>query len=297
MKQFEISADSTCDLYVNEFKELGVEIAHLEYTMSYGDDLQVETDNFTETKQYLDFYKKLREGVVAKTSILSVQAHVDLFTRLAQKGVKSLLHFSQGYGLSPTVDNARQAIEIVKESFPDIDYIAIECDTTTVGEGMLLRCGCEMRDKGMTKEEAVKVLDDIKHKIQHFVIVNDLKFLARGGRISKTSANFGSLFQVKPILEFGRDGKLKVCRKELGLKQAMKSIVNNYSSFTRNKEFPYIYIAHTDNEPLAKELQTMLNEKYGIKPEIRLIGPIIGAHVGPGAVAYAFISNEERPYA
>lgn len=297
MRKFEVTTDSTCDLYAEEFGQLDINVAPLEYTLSDGDDLVIELDNYIEKKQYVDFYNKLRKGIVAKTSILSLQAHIDFFTKMAEKGVKQILHISQGYGLSPTVDNANRAVEIVKETYPDIDYVAIEADTTTIGEGMLVRACCKLRDEGYTKEEAREVLDEIKHKIQHFVLVNDLKFLARGGRISKTSASIGSMLQIKPIIEFGRDGVLKVCRKEMGLKKALNSIVNDYAKFTVNEKFPYICIVHTDNEKLAQEMQDLFYQKYGIRPEIRIMGPIIGAHVGPGAVAYGFISNEERPYA
>ena len=296
MNKFEISTDSTCDLYAQEYDDLNVSVAVLEYTMSNGDDIELERDNYATMAQYAEFYSKLRRGCVAKTSILNVAAHVELFTKLLEKGVRNILHISQGYGLSPTVDNANIAIEEVKKVYPDANIVAVDSDTTTIGEGMVVRSACKMRDEGMSLDEAVAEINSFKHHIQHFVLVNDLKFLARGGRISKTSASIGSMLQVKPILEFGKDGKLKVCRKEIGLKKALNSIVADYAKFTRNEKYPFICIVHTDNLPLAEQLQGLLYEKYGIKPEIRIMGPIIGAHVGPGAVAYAFISNEDRPY-
>ena len=296
MNKFEISADSTCDLYASEYKQLNVFVAPLEYTLADGDNIVVEQDEYTKESQYIDFYERLRKGFIAKTSILNVDSHIRLFTKMLESGIRNILHISQGYGLSPTVDNANKAIEEVKKSYPDANIIAIESDTTTVGEGMVVRGACKLRDEGESLEEAVKQIESFKHHIQHFVLVNDLKFLARGGRISKASASIGSMLQVKPILEFGRDGKLKVCRKEIGLKKAMNSIVSDYAKFTRNEKFPFIYIVHTDNLPLAQQLQDMLAERYDVRPEIRIMGPIIGAHVGPGAVAYAFVSNEDRPY-
>lgn len=296
MRQFEVSCDSTCDLYCDEIKELGIDVSPLEYSLAKDEDLVLEQDNYKSKEQYFDFYNKLRNGYIAKTSILNVQAHVDLFTAMAKRGVKQALHISQSYGLSPTLDNANQAIEIVKKDFPDIDYIAIEANTTTVGEGIIVRVACKLRDEGKTKEETAEYLNTIKHNTQHFVLVNDLKFLARGGRIGQTSANIGSLLKVKPIIQFDKNGKLKICKKELGLKKALTGIVNDYASFTLNKDYPYMYIVHTDNLPLAEQLQQLLKEKYGIEPEIRIMGPIIGAHVGPSAVAFAFLSNEQRPY-
>ncbi len=296
MKKFEISADSTCDFYCQEIKDCCIDVAPLDYVVTKGDDLVEERDCYKSMDEYVDFYRRLKNGCLAKTSILNVQAHVDLFTSMAKRGIKQALHISQGYGLSPTVDNANAAIEIVKKDFPDIDYVAVESNTTTYGEGMLVKAAIKMRDEGKTKEEALEVINKIKHFVQHFILVNDLKFLARGGRIGAASASIGSLLQVKPMIQFDKQGKLKIVKKEIGLKKALSSIVSDYGKFTLNEEFPYMCIVHTDNEPLAKQLQDMLKEKYNIEPEIRIMGPIIGAHVGPGAVALTFISNEERPY-
>ncbi len=295
MKFFDVSTDSTCDLYKDEISSLNIFVAHLEYSLNYNDNLVLEVDDYSNYEQYVDFYNKLRKGVVAKTSILSVQAHVDLFTKMAESGVKNAIHISQGYGLSPTVDNANAAIKIVKERFKDINFVAIECNSTTVGEGIIVRACCQLRDEGVSLNDAIVTLNKIKHFTQHFVLVNDLKFLARGGRISSLSANLGSMFQVKPILQFGKDGKLKVCKKEIGVNKALKNIVNEFKNFSLNNQFSYIYIVHTDNLPLALKLREMFNSTYNIDIPIRIMGPIIGAHVGPDAVAVAFLSNEIRP--
>jgi len=295
-KQFEISCDSTADLYFDEYKKLNVFMAPLSYVISKDNELNDELDDYKSFEEYENFYSRLKDGYIAKTSILNVQAHIDLFSSLAKKGVKKLIHISQGYGLSPTVDNAKIAIETVRKDYPDIDFVAIESNTTTVGEGMIVRACIKLRDEGKTLEETLEKIEKIKKYTQHFILVNDLKFLARGGRISQASASLGSLFQVKPIIEFNKLGKLQIVRKEMGLNKALNSIVNEFQEFSLNEEFPYIYIVHTGNLPLAEKLQAMLFEKYNIKPEIRIMGPIIGAHVGPSAVAYAFISNEERKF-
>ena len=158
---FEVSTDSTCDLYAHEVENLEIDVAHLEYVISQGDDLEVEFDNYKSREEYLDFYDRLKKGAIAKTSVLNVQAHVDLFTKMAERGVKKAIHISQGYGLSPTVDNANKAIEIVKEKFSDIDYIAIESNTTTCAEGFIVKACVKMRDEGKSKEEAIDVLHNI----------------------------------------------------------------------------------------------------------------------------------------
>lgn len=294
MKNFEISADSTCDLYKKEAEELGVFIGRLEFVIEQGKETIECIDDFDEYQEYVDFYQKLRSGAIARTSILNLQAHIDLFTKMAENGIKNALHFSQSKGLSPTIDNAMKAIEIVKEKYPDINYLAVDTNTTTIGEGMLVKLACKLRDDGLTNNQVKEIIEKEKNHIQHFVLVDDLMYLKRGGRISAMSATFGTILNIKPIIEFSKAGKLEVVRKEKGTKKAMKSIVAEFSKYTKSENFD-IVIVHTDNEPLATELQQMIEKEYGTKPEIRIMGPIIGAHVGPNAVAYAFISNEERP--
>ena len=294
MRKFEISADSTCDLYKSEAEDLGIYVGRLNFVIEQGKETTEYFDDFENYEEYVEFYSKLRSGAVARTSILNLQAHIDLFTKMAEDGVKNALHFSQSKGLSPTIDNARQAIEIVKEKYPDINYLAIDTNTTTVGEGMLVKLGCKLRDEGKTNQEAYDIIEAEKNHIQHFVLVDDLMYLKRGGRISAVSATFGTILNIKPIIEFSKAGKLEVVRKEKGLKKALKSIVAEFEKYTKSEYFD-IVIVHTDNLPLATELQTMLEGVCGFKPEIKIMGPIIGAHVGPNAVAYAFISNEERP--
>ena len=294
MRKFEITTDSNCDLYNDEYAKLEVERGKLGFTLEENGVLNEYLDDFTEYSQYVDFYNKLRKGAVAKTAILNLQAHIDLFESMAKKGVKNLLHITQSSGLSPTIDNANRAIEAVKESYPDINYVAVDSLTTTVGEQAVVRYACELRDNGESLEKTIEKINKYKGKIQHFIVVGDLMYLKRGGRISGVKAAIGSMLSLKPIIEFTKKGKLEIVRKEMGLKKAFRSIVDGLKNFTPNKECFKAYIVHTDAEENTKLLAGMIEEATGWKPEIRIMGPIIGAHVGPDAVAFGFASNEER---
>lgn len=296
MKNFDISTDSNCDLYANEIEDLGIYVGHLNYTLTKGNKLDEYEDNYKTMQQYKDFFDEIRNGAIAKTSILSLQAHVDLFTQMAKNGIKKALHIAQSDGLSPTIDNANKAIEIVKQQYPDIDYLAIESKTTTIGEGLLVKIACDMRDKGKDRDEVANWIQQHKCKLQHIVMVDDLTCLRRGGRISGPKAMIATVLGIKPIIEFGMNGKLDVQRKIMGAKKAMQSMIDEFKTHTVNKEYPNVIIVHCDNEPRAKELQKMLFDATGVTAEIRIMGPIIGAHVGPGGIAIGFLSNEDRPF-
>lgn len=295
MKNFEVSTDSTCDLYAQEIKDLNLFFVPLHYTMEINGKLEEYTDNFTEYGQYVDYYNMLRKGYVAKTSMNNLNTHVEHFMSIAQKGVKNLLHFTISYALSPTVDIANNAVNIVKETYPDFNCVCIECHTTTVGQGVLVRIAADMRDKGKTLEETAQFCEETKNKIQHFVVVDDLMFLKRGGRVGSAKAIMGTMLNLKPILVFTREGKLEVFKKEMGTKKAIKSIIDEFPKYTLNKTYDTLYVVHTDNEELAQLVARGLQEKYKVKTHIQIMGPIIGAHVGPNSVAYVFVSNEQRP--
>ena len=296
MAKFAISTDSNSDIYAEEIEKLGIYVGHLNFTIEKGKETLELVDDFKSYDEYVNFYKELRNGGVARTSILNLQAHIDLFTKMAEDGVTEALHIAQSDGLSPTIDNANKAIEVVKEKYPNINYRALESKTTTIGEGMLVKLACRLRDEGKSRDEVFDIIQEEKMHIQHFVLVDDLMYLKRGGRIGGASAAIGTLLAIKPIIEFNKLGKLEIVRKEKGLKKALKSIVDEFNKFTKNDKYFDIVIVHTDNESLANTLADALEPIAGVRPEVRIMGPIIGAHVGPNAVAYAFISNEERPY-
>lgn len=295
MKKFEVSSDSTCDLYANEIKELKLHFVPLTFTMEKNGKLEECLDNFKSYNDYVNYYNDLRAGGVSKTSMLNLASHIEHFTKMAQAGVKEAIHFTISYALSPTVDVARQAVKTVQETYPDFNCLCVESHTTTIGQGMLVRIACDMRDKGKTLQETFDYVENVKAKIQHFIIADSLMYLRRGGRVGSAKAIVGTMLNIKPILVFTKEGKLEKYKQASGMKTAIKTIVDEFPKYTLNKDYQKIYIVHTDNLPMAQLLEKSLKEKYNVEVEIRIMGPVIGSHVGPNSLAYGFVSNEERP--
>ncbi len=297
MRKFDISCDSNCDFYFGEIKNLDIYVGELSYVLiNKSGEITDCLDSFKEEKEYAEYYDKLRSGIVSKTSILSEEAHYNLFKSMAEKGIKTVLHVCQSYGLSPTLDRAKDAYNRLKEEYKDFAVYFVESSSTTVGEQMLVRKAIEMRDEGKTVQETQEKLESLKMNLQHYILVGDLMYLKRGGRISGPKAMIGSLLKVKPVIEFTKEGKLDIIRKEMGEKKALTSIVNEGVAMGKHSDSFQIFVGHTGNLELAEKLSLKLEETFGVKPEIRWIGPIIGAHLGPDAVAYAFISEKERVY-
>lgn len=295
MYKFDISTDSTCDLYAHEITENGLFFLPLNYTLSDKGVITEYKDEFSELSEYVDYYNKLRSGIISKTSMNNPAIHEAHFRKMAEKGVKNAIHFTISYGLCRTVEVAREAVETVKKDFPDFNCLCVECSTTTIGQGFLVRIAIDFRNKGKTVEETFDYVERVKKHIQHFIIADDLMYLKRGGRLSAASAAIGTVLSVKPIIVFNKEGKLTSYKKVRGTKRALTAIAEEFANYTVNPDYPTVYIGHTDNTESAEFLAKLLKDKYGVDAVIRMIGPVIGSHLGPNAVAYLFLSNEERP--
>lgn len=297
MNNFAISTDSTSDFYIDEVEKMGLYVGRLNYTITENNVTTEYLDKFEKYDDYVAYFDKLKKGGVAKTSILNLEAHIELFRQMAQDGIKNAIHITQAMGLSPTLKNAEMAIDEVKKEFPDINYVAIESCTTTCAEGNLVKIAYKLREAGKTMEETLDTLKILRGQMQHFIVVDDLMYLKRGGRLSGAAAAIGTLIQLKPIIEFTKDGKLEIVKKETGIKKAYKWIFNEIKeNYTLHNDYAYPIIVHTNNPESAERMAEIFEEQFGYKPEIRIMGPIIGAHVGPNAVALTFLSNEQRKY-
>ena len=296
MKLFDISTDSTCDLYAQEIKDNDIFFLPLTYSLQDSNGQITEyIDNYQSIDEYASYYNKLREGLMPRTSMNNPLVHEEHFIAMAKAGVKDAIHFTISYGLCRTVDVAREAVAKVQETYPDFNCLCVECNTTTVGQGLLVKIAIDMRNRGKTLQETFDYVESVKSKIQHFIIVDSLAHLMRGGRISATAAIVGGMLKVKPVLIFNKEGKLQKYKQSTGMKHTILASVKEFENYTLNKDYPTVYVCHTDNLPMAEFMQAQLKASYKVNTEVRFIGPVIGSHLGPNAVAFAFLSNEERP--
>ena len=293
MALFEVSTDSTCDLKKAQVEERNIHFVPLTFTMEKGENLEESTDNFACYQQYVDFYNKVRSGYFPRTAKLNYQAHIEHFTRLAQTGVKEVLHFMISSGLANTLSITRQAAEDIKAEYPDFTVYPVDPLTATIGQGMLVSLACDCRDKGMTAQETVAYLTDARNRIQHCIIPDNLFYLQKGGRVSAVSAVVGTMLSIKPLLVFDSEGKLKTVEKCKGMKKAFSRVID-HMCLAPVDEKGIAIVVHTDNERGAKELAKLVEEKTGVKPQITIMGPVIGSHVGPNSVSCAWLSTMTR---
>lgn len=294
MKDFVISSDSTCDLYSDYVKEHDIRIVPLTYTMEKGGRLTESKDAFTDYSQYVDFYRELRGGGFSRTSMLNYDHHFLHFQKLAEEGAENILHFSLSGGLSATAQAAKDAAADVMEEYPDCKIYAVDSYAATIGQGALVKEAVRLRAEGKSAQEAYDAVKNMPFHIQYVIIANDLYYLKKGGRVSAFAAAAGTVLKIKPVLSFTNEGKLTVVEKCKGMKKAFAYALEKMKRFPPVEENRMIWIVHTDAEQEAEELRGMVEQAWGFRPDVTIMGPVIGSHVGPGSVSMIWKSKEER---
>ena len=293
MALFAVSTDSTSDLKKDYIEKREIWFAPLTFTLEKDGKIEEGLDDFSTNEEYIAFYDKLRDNYFPRTAKLNYDAHIQHFTKMAQAGVGEVLHFMISSGLANTITITQQAATAVEKEYPRFKVYAVDPLTATVGQGMLVRLAADCRDKGMSAKDTYDYLMQIRNNIQHCIIPADLFYLKKGGRVSAVSAAIGTMLNIKPMLAFDKDGKLTVLEKCKGLKKAYARVVDHIAK-AGIADNQMLVIVHTDNENGAIELATLIEKAYGVKPEITIMGPVIGSHVGPNSVSCCWLSTTTR---
>jgi len=294
MALFDVSSDSTCDLKKAYVEERGIWFVPLTFTLEKDGNIEEGLDNFATEEEYVEFYEKVSGGYFPRTAKLNYEAHMEHFRKMAAAGVKDVVHFTISSGLANTITITTQAAADVKKEYPDFNVYAVDPLTATIGQGALAMLAADCRDKGMTAADTYEYIMGLRQKIQHCIIPADLFYLKKGGRVSAASAAFGTMLNIKPLLAFDAEGKLKTVEKCRGMKKAYSRVIDHMNIAPVDKEFGLAIVVHTNNQKGAEELAALIEEKTGVKPLVTIMGPVIGSHVGPGSVSCGWISTKTR---
>ena len=294
MALFDVSSDSTCDLKKAYREERNIWFAPLTFNMEKDGKLEEGLDNFQEESEYVAFYEKVSAGYFPRTTKLNYEAHIEHFTKMAEAGVKDVVHFTISSGLANTITITTQAAADVKAKYPDFNVYAVDPLTATIGQGILVGIAADCRDKGMTAADTYEYILGLRQHIQHCIIPNDLFYLKKGGRVSGASAAIGTMLNIKPMLMFDEEGKLTTVEKCKGIKKAFWRVTECMNVAPIDRELDKVVVVHTNNPQGAAELAAAIEAKTGVKPEVTIMGPVIGSHVGPGSVSCGWISTKTR---
>ena len=279
---YKLLTDSAADLPWSYYAEHDVPFLPLFVTMdgeNYPDDGTVSAKSF---------FDKLSAGSIATTSQITLGRFLAFFEPFLKEGY-DILYTGLCAGLSNTFQSACMARDELQPLYPDRKIMVLDSTCASLGLGLLVDLLRELRDSGASLDDLVAYAEQHKLNINQRFTVEDLMFLHRGGRVSRTSAVVGSLLGIKPMLHVSPAGKLLNHGKTRGRKQSLLQLVADAVAITTSKELATVMISHGDCEEDAQFVMDEMKKIFKInKTLIHPLGATIGAHAGKGCVALFF---------
>ena len=286
MNNFVIYTDSACDLKPDVLKSINVECIQLSFRFDNDD-----KDYLNNEMDIKTFYDRMRKGETAKTSAINPETFSHRFEELLSEG-RDILYIGFSSGLSTTFNSARITADELKAKYPERKIICVDSLCASAGQGLLVYLAAKKRDLGADLETVAEYIEGIKLNLCHWFTVDDLVYLKRGGRISPTVAIVGGILGIKPILHVDNEGKLINVSKVRGRKASLNALLDKYGELAENRQGT-VFISNADCHEDASYLKTQFKERYNAEIEIVTdIGPVIGAHSGPGTMAVFFLGKE-----
>lgn len=286
MSDYVIYTDSGCDIAPEILAQWGVHSCSLSFSFDGGATALTESE-----MSISEFYQRMRQGEVAKTSAVNVATFAAAFEREVAAG-RDVLYLGFSSGLSATYNSGRIAMAELSERYPERTLLSVDSLCASAGQGLLLYLATEKKKQGMDIKALAEYLTDIRFNICHWFTVDDLVYLKRGGRIGATAAFVGNVLGIKPVLHMDNEGHLINMFKVRGRRTAVTALADKLGETALDLRGGTVYISHADCQADVALLQTILSEKYGVSVDIVTdVGSVIGAHAGPGTLALFFVGK------
>lgn len=288
MAPYQIFTDATADCspqWIQLLPSIGVipmrvEIGGREYT--YGPDGTIAVE---------DFYILQKAGNYANTSQISPIHYFRAFEPVLRSG-SDILYLCFSSGMSGTFQSAQACAEDLREKYPERTILCLDTLCASVGEGFLVCEAAQRQAEGYALEELADWVTQHRLEVCHWFTVDVFDHLRRGGRVSAGAAVLGTALQIKPLLHVNLDGELAVVEKPRGRKQAIKAQLAQMERGWMPEMGKTVVVGHGACPDGAQTLREAVRERF---PEAEVftadIGPIIGAHTGPGMLALIYWGN------
>ncbi len=279
-----IITDSACDITRAAEENSNIEIIPLQVDLEgtvYRDREEITPDKV---------YEKMRAGVVPKTSLVLSDRLLESFKNHAEKG-DEVIYISFSSALSGSYNLAKLTAEDICREYPDFKIEVIDTKCASFGQGMVVMLADNALKNGMGYDELAERIRYWSDNMEHIFTVDDLEYLYRGGRVSRTTKTVGGLLGIKPILHVNDEGRLVSLEKSRGIKKTLVRMVDIMGELNPDISNQTIGIIHADSPDTAEEVRSMIAEKYGCKDFLMSeLGAVVGAHAGPGTIAIFFLS-------
>ena len=234
----------------------------------------------------------MRNGEVSTTSQVVPDDVTTAFEPLLEQG-SDILYIVFSSGLSGTYNSACVARDILLEKFPERKIIIVDSLAASLGQGLFVYKAACMKNEGKSIDEVAEWCESNKLNVIHTFTVEDLIYLYRGGRVSRTTQIAGTLLGIKPVLHVDNVGHLVPVTKVRGRRNAIVELANKYGEMAKDPGAMPVFVSHGDCLGDVKILEKILSDRYGAKLDVITdVGPVIGAHSGPGTLALFFVGKE-----
>ena len=279
--------DTDCELWYEDAEKLGMKVIQMPYTIKGKEHYY----DFGKNTDFDAFFADMKNGEIATTSALNAQDYINYFEPVFAAGEDILyVHFSSE--LSGTFNSMENALNILKEKYPERKFTEFDTKNISVGAGLQAIEACKLHNSGASDEEVVKFLETFRDKVAIYFYVDSLQYLKRGGRISSASAIVGTILNLKPILSVTPEGKLEKLCVVKGKKKALDFMLEKFNKEYFENEKYEVYVLDASNKETGDELSERI-KATGKKVNMRRIpiGPVIGAHAGPGTIGIIFVKK------
>ena len=277
--------DSSCDLTKEFFTANDVTLFPLRVQLNgqeYDDIVSIDSQQI---------YEAIGQGAQPKTSQVSPELFLSHFEELAKTGEEGL-YIAFSSELSGTYSTAMMIRNQVLETYPTLKLTIIDTKCASLGEGLLVKEAVRLRDAGKSYEEVTNIITGMAPQMEHLFTVDDLDYLAKGGRVSKASAFLGGLLSIKPILTV-EDGKLVPIEKVRGHKKAVARMVDLIEERGGDFSDKVVGICHSNEPKFLAEMEEAIQTRLAPKRiETTVIGSVIGSHVGLGTIGVFFMNKD-----
>ncbi|MBD7909680.1 DegV family protein [Sporosarcina gallistercoris] len=280
-----IFVDSGCDLpksYLDEHDVMLLPLTVLLDGKEYQDIVDIDSK---------EVFQAIRAGKQPKTSQVSPDRVLALWKDFAETGEDGI-YIAFSSELSGTYQTSVMMRDQVKEGNPRMNLIVVDTRCASLGCGLVVQEAVRLRDAGEDVRTIERKVRKMAGNMEHLFTVEDLDYLAKGGRVSKASAFFGGLLNIKPLLHV-ESGRLVPIEKHRGRKKVFRRILELMEERGDTVSEQVIAISHGDDEAGAIELRDLIEEKFHPKEiQIHMIGSVIGSHAGPGTLAVFFLNKQ-----
>ena len=278
-----IYTDSGADLELQETLDRNIGIVPL--TLQMGGKTYRATPEFPKEK----FFQLLASVEEFPTTSQPAPAEFeDAFEEARQAG-DDIVVISISSALSGTCQCARTA-----KAMGDYENVYIvDSLSATLGQKLLVMEACNLRDRGFSAREIAERIERIKHRVRIYAAVDTLEYLYKGGRLSKAAAGIGTMAQLKPVLTVTKEGAVHVAGKAIGKAKAARQVITFAEKAPIDHRYPF-YGVYSGDKANYLDLCAKF-EKFGVtlsESDSYSLGPVIGAHVGPGAYGIVYITTE-----